>query len=117
MFDCDLVHYRYRFFCQAEVGIRDAHELLEFILVLFRSNSSIPYLSMASRSTPSPQAKPCHSSGSSPAISITLRLTMPLPSSSIQPCPGASPSPPSTRRPPTTSNPTSTSTLGSVNGK
>ena len=59
----------------------------------------MPYLSIASRSTPTPKAKPCHSSGSSPLISSTRRLTMPLPSSSIHAWPGASPLPPSTRRP------------------
>ena len=56
-------------------------------------------------------------SGSSPANSSTRRLTIPDPSSSIHPFPGASPSPPSTRRPLTSCQPTSTSTLGSVNGK
>ena len=64
-----------------------------------------------------PNAKPCQTSGSSPLISSTRRLTIPEPSSSIQPCPGASPEPPSTRRPFSSAKPTSTSTEGSVNGK
>ncbi len=36
--------------------------------------SSMPYLSIASRSMPQPKAKPCHSSGSSPQLAITRRM-------------------------------------------
>ena len=62
----------------------------------------MPYLSIASRSTPVPKAKPCHSSGSSPQAAMTRGWTMPLPSTSIQPS-----LPPTTRRPFSIDQPTS----------
>ena len=47
--------------------------------------SSMPWRIMASRSSPNPNAKPCHSSGSMPTAVKTLGSTMPQPPSSIQP--------------------------------
>ena len=73
----------------------------------------MPYLSMAMRSTPMPNAKPVYSSGSMPQFSRTRRLTMPAPRTSIQPVPLHSEQP----LPPQTWQETSTSTDGSVNGK
>ncbi len=47
--------------------------------------SGIPYLFIATRSIPIPQAKPLHRSGSYPTASRTAGSTTPHPSSSIQP--------------------------------
>jgi hypothetical protein len=77
--------------------------------------SSMPYFSMAMRSTPVPKAKPCHFVGIEPAVPRS-------------PCgaPCRSPAPPSSLRPGRRSRelavlareqPTSTSTEGSVKGK
>src|SRR4030095_11095129 len=74
--------------------------------------SSMPYFSIASRSTPVPKAKPCHSSGSSPQPPSPRGWPIPLPSTSIQPS-----LPPTTRRPLSMDQPASTSAEGSVNGK
>ena len=67
---------------------------------------------MASRSTPVPKEKPCHSSGSRPQAVITFGCTIPEPRTSIQPS-----LPPTTRRPFSIDQPTSTSADGSVKGK
>jgi hypothetical protein len=53
----------------------------------------MPYLSIAMRSIPMPQAKPWYSSGSSPQLRSTFGCTMPQPRISIQ----SSPSPKRTR--------------------
>jgi len=50
-------------------------------------NRGIPYLSMAMRSIPMPQAKPWYSSGSRPQLRSTLGCTIPQPRISIQSSP------------------------------
>jgi len=75
--------------------------------------SGNPYFRNAIRSMPIPNAKPCHSSVSSPAIASTFWSTSPAPRISIQPeCLHTTQPAPSHRK-----QDTSTSTLGSVNGK
>src|SRR5262249_21003665 len=75
--------------------------------------SSMSYRSCADRSRPQPNAKPLHSSGSTPTFSKTRGSTMPAPPSSIQPLNLHVRQP----TPPQTPQDTSGSIDGSVNGK
>src|SRR6185312_2545109 len=100
----------------AQPADRDLHQNWPRTRRSFSQNarrSGRPWRSMAMRSMPKPNAKPCHSAGSSSTLRNTSGSTQPAPPISIQPeCLHVAQPPP-----PQMKHVTSNSTDGSVNGK